>query len=138
MDVSAALTGQIGQAQAAALAARQKSLNASLADTADGVSESDKQKMAGKAKEFEAFYVYQFLELMAPKEQAQFGGGMGEEMFRHQLNEEIAKNMTQAGGFGIADTVYNELLHQQQDAMARHNATAAIMAKQAYTETTAD
>jgi flagellar protein FlgJ len=42
-----------------------------------------------------------------------FGGGAGEEMFRSVLTEAMAKQMSKAGGIGIAPTVEREMLKLQ-------------------------
>ena len=42
-----------------------------------------------------------------------FGGGHGEEMFRSLLTDSMAKEMTKAGGIGLADTVQREILKLQ-------------------------
>ena len=45
-----------------------------------------------------------------------FGGGHGEEMFRSMLVDEYSGEMTQAGGIGITDVVYREILAMQEKA----------------------
>lgn len=114
IDISGALTN--AQAQ------QQKSL---LGNTQSNVPEAEKQKMLAKAKEFESFYLYQVLELMTPKTESEFDGGVGEEMFRHNLNEQMAKNISNAGGMGIADAVYGELVKHQEALAAARNAAAS-------------
>lgn len=90
---------------------QQSVANASL------VSDADKTKMKTKAKEFESFFIYQMMEMMKTETNTEFDGGVGEEMFRHNLNEQMADSVTNSGGFGIADTVYKQLLtHQEQRA----------------------
>jgi Rod binding domain-containing protein len=42
-----------------------------------------------------------------------FGGGFGETMFRSVMTEAMAKQMTKAGGVGVADTVQREILKLQ-------------------------
>jgi peptidoglycan hydrolase FlgJ len=42
-----------------------------------------------------------------------FSGGFGEEMFRSLMTEAMAKQMTKAGGVGVADTVQREILKMQ-------------------------
>ncbi|PZP38918.1 MAG: hypothetical protein DI585_05835 [Pseudomonas fluorescens] len=88
------------------------------------VSESDRTKMMTKATEFEAFYIYQVMELMAPDMEGAFTGGSGEEMFRHTLNEHMADAITTSGGFGISKSIYNQLLKQQE----AHNAKIGMPA----------
>ncbi len=94
------------------------------------VSDADKATLKTKAKEFEAFFIYQTMELMKSGIESEFSGGHAEEMFRHTLNEHMAEKVTDAGGFGIADVVYAQLLKNQET----RNATlaAARAAGQAY------
>ena len=98
--------------------------------SAEHVSDADKAKLRERAKEFESFFIYQSMELMKPAIDSEFSGGYAEDMFRHTLNEQMADNVTQSGGFGIADTIYKELLKNQET----HNATlaAAKAASNAY------
>lgn len=79
------------------------------------VPEAIKAKMKEKSQEFESFYIYQFLELVQPKtDNKVMNGGKGEEMFRHNLNEQLAKGITQSGGFGLSNMVYSALLQRQE------------------------
>ncbi|GAB4177308.1 MAG: hypothetical protein OHK0024_15020 [Thalassobaculales bacterium] len=76
----------------------------------------DPVKARQTAEEFEAVFIAQ---MMAPmfkgiKTDGLMGGGHGEEMFRSLLLNEYGKNIAKAGGFGIADTVYREMLRQQE------------------------
>ena len=93
------------------------------------VSDADKTKMKTKAKEFESFFVYQMMELMKPQVDSEFSGGTGEDMFRHTLNEHMAKSITDAGGFGITNTVYKQLLKQQEQRATTLANAAATYAK---------
>jgi Rod binding domain-containing protein len=104
---------------------QQMALAHAMATTASGVSDADKAKMRAKAQDFEAFYITQFVELISPDNKSSvMNGGAGEEMFRHNLNEELGKNIAQHGGFGIADKVYAELLKAQEAAATRAAITA--------------
>ncbi|NBV54144.1 MAG: flagellar biosynthesis protein FlgJ [Proteobacteria bacterium] len=74
-----------------------------------------KAKLQQKSQEFEAFYIYQFINLTMPKNESKvMNGGAGEEMFSHHLQEQLANNIAQTGGFGIAKQVYAELLRKQE------------------------
>ncbi|MQQ08481.1 flagellar biosynthesis protein FlgJ [Epibacterium sp. SM1979] len=44
-----------------------------------------------------------------------FGGGAGEDQFSSFLVEEQAKQMTKAGGIGLAESLYNALKEAQND-----------------------
>ncbi|WP_137177125.1 rod-binding protein [Roseomonas sp. AR75] len=43
-----------------------------------------------------------------------FGGGQAEAQWRPMLVDAIARDMTRAGGFGIGEAVYRELLRAQE------------------------
>ena len=43
-----------------------------------------------------------------------FGGGNEETLFRSMMNEEVAKSISRQGGIGIADSVYREIMRQQE------------------------
>lgn len=67
------------------------------------------------AKEFESFFLQQFIEAMTAGIEAPepFGGGAGETAFRSFLNDEYAKAMARAGGVGIADRLKAEIIAMQ-------------------------
>lgn len=110
MDIAASTTSSLYGAQAG----RQTAVVQKLADAAAHVSDADKARLREKAQDFEAFYISQFMELISPESKAVLNGGEGERMFRHNLNEEIGKNIAAHGGFGVADKVYAELLKVQE------------------------
>ena len=68
------------------------------------------------AQDFEAVFLSVMVDFMWGEQDldAPFGGGKGEEMFRSMLNQEYSKAMSQAGGIGIADSVYNEIIKLQE------------------------
>ncbi len=68
------------------------------------------------AVEFEQFFLAQMLEHMfagIPTD-GPFCGGNGESIFRSLLNNEYARNISRAGGVGIADAVHKEILRLQE------------------------
>ncbi len=68
------------------------------------------------AEEFEAFFLAQFIDRMfedLPTD-GMFGGGHGEKVFRSLLSQEYGRVMARTGGVGIADSVYREILKQQE------------------------
>jgi Rod binding domain-containing protein len=69
------------------------------------------------AQEFEAMAIGQFLAPMfntVDPSKSLFGGGDGEATWRPMLTEEIAKQITAAGGIGIANSVLQEMLRAQE------------------------
>jgi Rod binding domain-containing protein len=68
------------------------------------------------AQDFEAFFIAQTVEAMFAgiETEGPFGGGHAEQMFRSMLSQEYGKSMARAGGMGIADQVYREILKTQE------------------------
>ncbi len=90
-----------------------------LARISDLEAKVDPAKLAQlrkSATEFESQFVSQMLGPMFEGigTDETFGGGRGEEMFRPMLIEQFGKQITQRGGFGIANQVYQELLRAQE------------------------
>ena len=75
-----------------------------------------RDKLRKAAGEFETQFLSQMLAPMFETVETDptFGGGHGEEMFRSLLVNEYGKQMSNRGGFGIADSVYRELLRAQE------------------------
>ena len=67
------------------------------------------------AKEFEAAFISQMLAPMFQGLDASgpFGGGSGEDAFKSFLMEEVGKQMSRAGGLGLADDLTREMLKMQ-------------------------
>ena len=72
-------------------------------------------KAKDAAQKFESQFLSQMLGQMFKgiDTDGPFGGGFGEEMFRSLMTDAMAKNMTKAGGIGLADTVQREILKMQ-------------------------
>ena len=68
------------------------------------------------AEDFEAVFLSQMLQPMFEgiKPEAPFGGGSSEAMWRSMQIEEYGKAITKAGGIGIADSVYREIIKLQE------------------------
>jgi Rod binding domain-containing protein len=96
------------------------SLAAPAIDTAGPTAASTAELLRrGKIKETAAKFESSFLSVMMQsmfegvKTSEPFGGGNGEEMFKSLLTEEMAKQVTKAGGVGLAATVQKEMLKMQ-------------------------
>ena len=77
----------------------------------------ESKKQARKvANDFEAVFLSQMLKPMFEgiKPEAPFGGGNSEAMWRSMQIEEYGKAITKAGGIGIADSVYREMIKLQE------------------------
>lgn len=72
--------------------------------------------MRKASEEFEAVFLSQMLAPMFAgiKTDGPFGGGHAEEIFRSMLVEETGKTIARAGGIGLADAVYRQLLIYQE------------------------
>lgn len=81
-------------------------------------SATDKSSETRKAAEdFEAMAINEMLQPMFSAGQSDdggfFGGGIGEKQFRPMLINEIAKSMEHAGGIGMVDAIYKQMLKMQ-------------------------
>ena len=74
------------------------------------------QQARKTAEDFEAVFLTQMLQPMFDgiKPEAPFGGGNSEAMWRGMQIEEYGKAITKAGGIGIADAVYREIIKLQE------------------------
>ncbi|MCE1236203.1 MAG: rod-binding protein [Hyphomicrobiales bacterium] len=81
---------------------------------------SREEKARAQATEFEQVYLSTMLKQMFSglSTEAPFGGGQAEETWRGILVEQYADTMSKAGGVGIADAVYRDLLAVQEGAGA--------------------
>jgi Rod binding domain-containing protein len=68
------------------------------------------------SQEFESFFISTLLETMSSGIEVDpaFGGGQGETIFRSMLNDEYARTFAHAGGIGVADSVYREMMRLQE------------------------
>ena len=79
----------------------------------------DDTAMRARAKDAAQKFEGQFLSIMLQqmfegvKTDGPFGGGVGEEMFRSMMTEQMGKQMAQSGGIGLSDTVQREILKLQ-------------------------
>jgi flagellar protein FlgJ len=75
-----------------------------------------KAKAKAAAQDFEAVFLNSMFSQMFTgiDGEGPFGGGAGTGVWRSFLTDEYAKTTAKAGGIGIADHVYRELLAQQE------------------------
>lgn len=68
-------------------------------------------KLYQAAQDFEGLFVKQMLNAMRKTvpEGELLNGGMGEDIFKDMLYDEYGKSMTKTAGFGLADTLYQQL-----------------------------
>ncbi|MCB1591068.1 MAG: rod-binding protein [Alphaproteobacteria bacterium] len=74
------------------------------------------KKIEEAAQEFEAVFITEMLKPMFENisTDGMFGGGKGEEVFRSFLLQEYGRDISKAGGFGLAREVKAELLRLQE------------------------
>ncbi|MBP3127957.1 chemotactic signal-response protein chel [Thalassospira sp. ER-Se-21-Dark] len=111
-DSTAAL---MAQAQTSAQYGKQNNIAARMDALTDGHIKTEAQaRKAGE--EFESMFLGQMLSHMFAglETNEMFGGGHGETMMRSMLVDEYAKEMSRAGGIGIADAVTREILKVQE------------------------
>ncbi len=77
---------------------------------------SAEDKARKVAQDFEASFLATYMAQMFSGlgTDGPFGGGYGEKVYRDMMTEQYAKNTAAAGGIGIADQVYNEILRMQE------------------------
>jgi Rod binding domain-containing protein len=81
-----------------------------------GTDGTDRLAARRAAEDFESFFLSRMMDEMfaGVKTDGPFGGGQGETMYRGLLNQEYGKVLAEAGGIGITDTVYREILRLQE------------------------
>ena len=72
-------------------------------------------KIKATAENFEASFMSVMMQQMfeGVKTSEPFGGGNGEEMFKSVLTDAMSKQVTKAGGIGLAATIQREMLKMQ-------------------------
>ena len=79
------------------------------------VSGADQARIRQTAQEFEATFLAQMLRPMFEglSTEAPFGGGHAEETWRGFMIDEMGKQISRAGGIGLADHVMAEMIRMQ-------------------------
>ncbi len=75
------------------------------------------QKAWGAAQNFEAMAIDQFLTPMfntIDLSKSAFGGGEAEAAWKPMLIDAVAKQITKAGGLGLAQPVFAQMIHMQE------------------------
>jgi flagellar protein FlgJ len=80
-----------------------------------GTSPVTAAKARASAQDFEAVFLNSmFSQMFTHVNEGPFNGGQAANTWRSFLTDEYAKNFAKAGGIGIADTVYKELIALQE------------------------
>lgn len=80
------------------------------------ISGQRRDEIRAAAEEFEAVFIAEMLRPVFNGQEVDkvFGGGEAEKSYRSLLVDEYGKEISKAGGLGIADTVERELLSLQE------------------------
>jgi len=85
------------------------------AHAGSGISPAVAAKARASAQDFEAVFLNSmFSQMFAHVNEGPFNGGQAASTWRSFLTDEYAKNFARAGGIGIADSVYKELISLQE------------------------
>jgi peptidoglycan hydrolase FlgJ len=80
-----------------------------------GVSPAAAAKARATAQDFEAVFLNSmFGQMFTHVNEGPFNGGQAASTWRSFLTDEYSKNFAKAGGIGIADSVYKELIALQE------------------------
>jgi Rod binding domain-containing protein len=80
-----------------------------------GISPAAAAKARASAQDFEAVFLNSmFSQMFTHVNEGPFNGGQAASTWRSFLTDEYAKNFAKAGGIGIADSVYKELISLQE------------------------
>ena len=86
--------------------------------TAPGSGAADPKHIAAlhTAQEFESLFLAQFAQTLFSgiSSEGPFGGGPAEDIYKNLLAEEYGKSLANAGGIGLADSVYREIIKTQE------------------------
>jgi Rod binding domain-containing protein len=82
---------------------------------ATNISPAVAAKARAKAQDFEAVFLNSmFSHMFAHVNEGPYSGGEAAKTWRSFLTEEYSKNFAKAGGIGIADSVYKQLIAVQE------------------------
>src|SRR5215213_1155143 len=83
--------------------------------TTNGVPPAGAAKARAIAQDFEAVFLNSmFSQMFTHVNEGPFNGGQAANTWRSFLTDEYSKNFAKAGGIGIADSVYKELIALQE------------------------
>ena len=69
--------------------------------------------------ELEAFFLQNFIELILPKDESLFGGGVAGESWRSMMAEQMARNLALSGGIGLAAQFAKKAANASGDGASR-------------------
>lgn len=118
MSALAAISNLVPQLNAAGSAVKTaaKAVSAAANTAVMSAEETAKRaKIRATAENFESSFMSVMMQQMfeGVKTSEPFGGGQGEEMFKSVMTDAMSKQMTKAGGIGLASTIQREMLKLQ-------------------------
>lgn len=107
---------QSGVASELMLKHKMEQAKASLSSAAEGPKSANEKRLRETAEDFEAMFLSQMLQPMFEGIEVSdtMGGGSAEKTFRGMMVTEMGRGMARAGGIGLADTIYKEMLKMQE------------------------
>jgi peptidoglycan hydrolase FlgJ len=116
MSLLSAVAPQVNAVATAAQAAV-KTVAQNTAKTALGAADeaAKRARIKETAQNFESAFLSVMVQQMSAgvKADETFGGGQGEEMFKSVLSDAMSKQITKAGGIGLAASIQREMLKMQ-------------------------
>jgi len=118
MNALSAISAYVPQVGAAAATVKTaaKAVQGAVASVEDAAKDQAKRaRIKQTAEGFESSFMSVMMQQMfeGVKTEEPFGGGQGEEMFKSVLTDAMAKQVTKAGGVGLASTIQREMLKMQ-------------------------
>jgi Rod binding domain-containing protein len=118
MSALASISNLVPQLNAAGSAVKTaaKAVSAAANSAVMSAEETAKRaKIRATAENFESSFMSVMMQQMfeGVKTSEPFGGGQGEEMFKSVMTDAMSKQMTKAGGIGLASTIQREMLKMQ-------------------------
>ncbi len=111
MDID--VSNIIGNAQAQSQ--KQSAIN-DLGDLQSRFQGKNREEAAAAAEELEGLFISQMVAHMfndLPTD-GYFGGGNSEKIFREMMVDEYGKGLAKAGGIGLSDSIYTQILKMQE------------------------
>jgi len=80
----------------------------------------DREKLKKACADFEALLVARMLKLMRQSipQNGLFENSPGKEVYQSLMDEELAKSMSQRGGFGLGEVLYRQVLQREEKSRA--------------------
>lgn len=115
MSLLSALAPQVNTIASAAEATAKTARNVAKTALCAADEAAKRAKIKETAQNFESSFLSVMFQQMSAgvKTDETFGGGQGEEMFKSVLTDAMSKQITKAGGIGLAASIQREMLKMQ-------------------------